>query len=145
MIGNGDVQTSEDAKRLLEETQCDMVMVGRALTARPWLLWQLGEDWGWPAPQGREEQKAPRTAEEEGREFGLAQVLFLKSLMQFYPESLGLRRFRFFVTNSHQWLEFGHSYFKCIQKATTYEEMLMAVETFFAQSKRMSQRTDLRY
>ncbi len=43
VIGNGDVVTVEDAKRITEETGCDGIMIGRGIQGNPWLFSQIKE------------------------------------------------------------------------------------------------------
>ncbi len=41
VIGNGDVTDAPSALRMMEETGCDGVMVGRAMRGNPWLISQI--------------------------------------------------------------------------------------------------------
>ena len=43
VIGNGDIWTCYDAKRMLDETGCDAIMIGRAIRGNPWLVKQCIE------------------------------------------------------------------------------------------------------
>ena len=41
VIGNGDIKTCFDAKKMLDETGCDLIMVGRGVLGNPWLIKEI--------------------------------------------------------------------------------------------------------
>jgi tRNA-dihydrouridine synthase B len=43
IIGNGDIQCPEDAARMVKDTGCDAVMIGRAAATNPWIFAQMQE------------------------------------------------------------------------------------------------------
>lgn len=58
VIGNGDIWVAEDALRMVRETGCDGVAVGRGCLGRPWLFRDLAD-----AFAGRPQQPAPTLGE----------------------------------------------------------------------------------
>ncbi len=145
VVGNGDVQTCDDVFAMLEQTGCYGVMVGRALTARPWLLSQVGEKLGFKGVLGDKDFKIPQTPQEEASEYGRSLLKLLIWLKIFYEENPGLIRFKFYVKTSHVWLNFGHSFYSKVRVCKTYQETKQVVESFFSNSTiTMTQKTDLR-
>jgi tRNA-dihydrouridine synthase len=43
IVGNGDINTPEDAKEMIDETNCDYVMIGRGAMGNPFLFEQIND------------------------------------------------------------------------------------------------------
>jgi len=68
LIGNGDVKTPEDAKKMLESTGCDGVMVGRAAIGDPWALARIRAGMmGDPIPEAPSLEERIETARDHAR------------------------------------------------------------------------------
>ncbi len=121
VIANGDIQTAADALRVVREFEVDGAMLARAAVARPWILWQIAEDLGYPnKPPGREHDHAPRDGQEEADEFVRACRIFLDLLCQYFVNTEQIHhRFCFFVATASKWFAFGHHFWRrCIRAKT---------------------------
>ena len=81
VIANGDVDTPEKARRVLEHTRCDALMIGRAAQGRPWIFREIAHY------LATGEHLAPPTAFEVRRWL----LEHLDQLHAFYGEGRGLR------------------------------------------------------
>jgi len=79
VVGNGDVRTVADVKRMRDYTGCEAVMIGREAMANPWIF------------SGRDREQVPP---EEVRQFMREH---LKRNIEFYGEEDGQRLFRKYV------------------------------------------------
>ncbi len=126
VVGNGDLQCQEDIDEVFSETNCDRVMIGRALLAKPWLVSGV-------------------RPEDPGAAYGQFLNRVLELSREHYPLEKGLRKIRFLVYHSAVWFEFGHFLYAQCKGAHTYEALADVFEKFFSQSQRMMERTERRH
>ena len=122
VIGNGDIVVPGDAERLLRQTGCDGVMIGRGATKNPWIFHQiashlLGEEAPEPTLIDRRDLILGHfhmVAEREANRFALHK----------------LRKFTGWYTHG---LPNGKRLRQQIQQLDRVEKFLVAVEEFFHQ------------
>jgi tRNA-dihydrouridine synthase len=145
IIGNGDIQSEEDILRMLEQTSCDAVMIGRALCAKPWLLSSLASHKGLKLSD-EALQLIPRTPRQKAVVYGEYLKDFVNNCFEFFEHKAALKRIRFFIKVGSPWLNFGHRLFKTTSKIEDQNELLKFLDDFFSnESLTQSDRTQLRY
>ena len=84
VLGNGDIWESWDALRMMRETGCDGVVVGRGCLGRPWLFAELADVFA-----GREPAAPPRFGE-------IREIMseHAKALIEFFGELRGVHQMR---------------------------------------------------
>ena len=109
VLGNGDIWEAHDALRMMRQTGCDGVVVGRGCLGRPWLFRDLADVFA-----GREPQDPPTFGQ-----ICLTMMKHARGLAQFMGELPGMRAFR----KHSAW------YTKCFPGSAPLREALMRVES----------------
>jgi len=134
IVANGDIQTSEDAIKVVRESGAAGAMIARAATVRPWIFWQIAEDMGLSCkPRGRDNERAPRTELEEGAEY-LAALQRLAELFDehFASEDYKLKKLRFLIATGSKWFNWGHAFWRHCTKGNTVGEVKERIAQFAA-------------
>jgi tRNA-dihydrouridine synthase B len=84
VIGNGDVRSALDVKRMIDETGCDGVMIGRAVQGNPWIFRE--------AKQFLETGTVPRHPDLDERK--TIMLRHLKDMVKLLGEEIGVREMR---------------------------------------------------
>jgi nifR3 family TIM-barrel protein len=79
VIGNGDIRSPADCKRMMEQTGCDAVMIGRAALSNPWIFSGLKRN------------------EVSSERFQRDLIMLVDLMQEFYGDELGLVFSRKFI------------------------------------------------
>ncbi|HEY3347774.1 MAG TPA: tRNA dihydrouridine synthase DusB [Nitrospirota bacterium] len=101
VMGNGDVWTAMDAKRMMDETGCDLVMIGRGALGNPWIFGEVngllknGELPAKPSPEERGRMLVRHLEHVVSRGRELAGVKLMRKHAAWYSRGLrGAAEFR---------------------------------------------------
>jgi nifR3 family TIM-barrel protein len=120
VIGNGDIHTPMDAARMVAETGCDAVMIGRAAATNPWIFRQMEQYW---TSGGYDERS-------ESDRYELLSQYFRSLIANGMPDALGkMKHFACWFTHGvHNGAQLRH----LVHSARTPTEVLDRVDSFFA-------------
>ncbi len=114
VIGNGDVKTKNDFFKMIDETGCDGVMIGRAVVQKPWIFGEIS-----------------------GKEFNIDAVFLIElySTMltlytSFFPPEKAIGRIKEFTWYFSKNLKFGHHFASMVQASTDVEN----IKSFFKEA-----------
>lgn len=120
VIGNGDIRTPQDAVRMIEETGCDAVMIGRAASSNPWIFRQIGDY----LATGRYDEPT------EADRYQLLSGYFRSLIDAEMPDAIGkMKQFATFFTHG---VRNGGELRHQVHHSQTAGEILDRVDAFFA-------------
>jgi len=123
VVANGDIDSPEKAKFVLDYTQVDGVMIGRAAQGNPWIFREIAHYLATGT------KLAPPSAEE----IRATLMAHLQNLYEFYGEYTGVRMARKHISWYSKGLRGGALFRNAINRVETMEEQLRLAEAFFAQ------------
>jgi tRNA-dihydrouridine synthase B len=121
VIGNGDIVTPEDAVRMVAETGCDAVMIGRAASSNPWIFRQIAQY----LATGRYDQPTQQDRYEMMRRY--------YSMLVEHQEKDTVGKMKQFATYFTHGVRHGAQLRAAIYKAQEASAILSLVDNFFQQ------------
>src|SRR5579885_40843 len=119
VIGNGDIVTPEDAVRMVAETGCDAIMIGRTASSNPWIFRQIAQHLS---------EGAYHTPSERER-YDIMRVYYSMLLDQGAPDTVGkMKQFASYFTHG---VRNGARLRAEIYKAAEARPILELVDAFF--------------
>jgi tRNA-dihydrouridine synthase B len=119
VIGNGDIVTPEDAIRMVRETGCDAVMIGRTASSNPWIFRQIQQF----LASGAYEQPTER------QRYELMRTYFQMLCERDVPDAVGkMKQFTTYFTHG---VRNGSKLRVEIYKTADAAEILNRVDAFF--------------
>lgn len=120
VIGNGDIRGPQDALRMVAETGCDAVMIGRAAATNPWVFRQIEQY----IATGRYDEPS------EADRYRLLAGYFRRLVESEMPDAIGkMKQFACWFTHG---VRNGGELRRQVHSAQRPAEVLERVETFFA-------------
>jgi tRNA-dihydrouridine synthase B len=120
VIGNGDIRTPQDAVRMIEETGCDAVMIGRAASSNPWIFRQIADY----VATGRYDEPT------EADRYRLLSGYFRSLMDAEMPDAIG--KMKQFATLFTHGVRNGGELRQSVHHSQTAAEILDHVDAFFA-------------
>lgn len=120
VIGNGDIRSPEDAERMVAQTGCDGVMIGRTAATNPWIFQQMQQYFA----AGRYDEPS------EVDRFRLLDDYFRSLIAAELPDAIGkMKQFACWFTHGvRNGSELRHQ----VHSSRTPQEVLQRVEEFFS-------------
>lgn len=109
VIGNGDVKSREDARRMMEETGCDGVMIARAARGNPWIF------------SGRRDQPS-------WEERSQMMLRHCRMLIDFEDEYTAIRKMRKFAAWYTAGLKGASAFRNAVNQVETWEQFRQLTE-----------------
>lgn len=119
VIGNGDIRSPEDAERMVAQTGCDAVMIGRTAATNPWIFRQMEQYFS----TGRYNEPG------EADRYGLLADYFRSLVAAELPDAIGkMKQFACWFTHG---VRNGSVLRHEVHSSRTPTEVLQRVEDFF--------------
>ena len=122
VIGNGDIRAPQDAERMIEETGCDAVMIGRTASSNPWIFRQIADY----IATGRYDEPT------EMDRYNLLSGYFRSLIEAEMPDAIG--KMKQFATLFTHGVRNGGELRQQVHHAHTSAEILDRVDSFFVRA-----------